>query len=193
MNSKKIFNYLIKASFALFALILVLGIALKAIMPKDLIANYNFLSTMSLKQRLVRGLKLIEFYKIEAQIGVIKKTLLLDFLNLAVFITICIFTAGLFQSKMVLKAFIVSFLFSLIIELFQLSSVIGSFMLNDLILNTLGGTLGAVIYLIVTRGERYKIYNVLLIIFLTLALTVFAYLLFNFASNIDIYIAIITK
>lgn len=193
MNSKKIFNYLIKASFALFALILILGIALKAIMPKDLIANYNFLSTMSLKQRLVRGLKLIEFYKIEAQIGVIKKTLLLDFLNLAVFIPFGIFTAGLFQSKRVLKAFMVSFLFSLIIELFQLSSVIGSFMLNDLILNTLGGALGAVIYLIVTRGERYKIYNVLLIIFLTLAFLIFAYLLFNFASNIDIYIAIITK
>jgi len=66
-------------------------------------------------------------------------------------------------------------------------------MLNDLILNTLGGALGAVIYLIVTRGERYKIYNVLLIIFLILALTIFAYLFFNFASNIDIYIAIITK
>ena len=193
MNSKKIFNYLIKASFALFALLLIWGIALKAIMPKDLIANYNFLSTMSLRQRLVRGLKLIEFYKIEAQIGVIKKTLLLDFLNLAVFVPFGIFTAGLFQSKRVLKAFIVSFLFSLIIELFQLSSVIGSFMLNDLILNTLGGALGAVIYLIVTRGERYKIYNVLLIIFLTLAFLIFAYLLFNFASNIDIYIAIIAK
>ena len=185
MNSKKIFNYLIKASFALFALILILGIALKAIMPKDLIANYNFLSTMSLKQ--------IEFYKIEAQIGVIKKTLLLDFLNLAVFVPFGIFTAGLFQGKRLLKAFIVIFLFSLVIELFQLSSVIGSFMLNDLILNTLGGTLGALIYLIVTRGERYKIYNALLIIFLILAFLIFAYLLTNFASNIDIYIAIITK
>ena len=35
---------------------------LKAIMPKDLIANYQFLSSMNVNERLIRGLKIFEFW-----------------------------------------------------------------------------------------------------------------------------------
>lgn len=46
-----------------------------------------------------------------------------------------------------------------IIELFQLFTIIGSFMLNDLIVNVLGGLLEAIIYVLVTKKKQYKIYT----------------------------------
>ena len=69
MSSKKRFDYLIKISLIVFVLVLIFGIMLKSIMPKDLIDNYRFLSTMNLKERFIRGIKIIEFYKIEYKLS----------------------------------------------------------------------------------------------------------------------------
>lgn len=64
-STKKLFNHLCKISLILYITLLIFEIMLKAIMPNDLIANYIFLSTFNLKERLIRGLKIIEFYQIE--------------------------------------------------------------------------------------------------------------------------------
>lgn len=58
---------------------------LKAIMPNDLIANYNFLSTFNLKERLIRGLKIIVFYQIEIELNQFAKAVVLDVLNIFIF------------------------------------------------------------------------------------------------------------
>ena len=64
-NNQKKFNYLIKVSLIIYSIILLLAIMLKSFMTEDLIANFNFLSTLTLKERIIRGIRLIEFYKIE--------------------------------------------------------------------------------------------------------------------------------
>lgn len=46
MSTKKLFNNLCKISLILYITLLIFGIMLKAIMPNDLIANYNFLFTL---------------------------------------------------------------------------------------------------------------------------------------------------
>ena len=71
MEQKKLFNNLIKISLIVYVLAVIFGIMLKSIMPKDLIANYEFLSTMTTKERMIRGLKIFEFYKIEYELGII--------------------------------------------------------------------------------------------------------------------------
>lgn len=191
MKKQKIFNNLIKICLPLFALTLVLGVALKSFMPNDLIANYNFLSTMTVNQRLTRGVNLLEFYKIEAQIGVIKRTVILDVVNVVLFVPLGILIAHFFNNKKILITGLTVFVFSLLIEVFQLLTVIGAFMLNDLIANTLGGFLGAIIYVAVTKNQKYKIYNLLLYIFIAITAIAFIYLSFNFISNLTVYLNIL--
>ncbi len=191
MKKQKIFNNLIKICLPLFALTLVLGVALKSFMPNDLIANYNFLSTMTVNQRLTRGVNLLEFYKIEAQIGVIKRTIILDVVNVVLFVPLGILIAHFFNNKRILITGLTVFVFSLLIEVFQLVTVIGAFMLNDLIANTLGGFLGAIIYVAVTKNQKYKVYNLLLYIFIAITAIAFIYLSFNFISNLTVYLNIL--
>lgn len=193
MSSKKRFDYLIKISLIVFVLVLIFGIMLKSIMPKDLIDNYRFLSTMNLKERFIRGIKIIEFYKIEYQLGIIKRTVILDILNIFVFIPFGMLVTHFFKKRRIVKVTVVTFFLSLIIELFQLIFIIGSFMLNDLIFNVLGGIIGSVIYLTVVKKEQYKVYNILLIVFLLIISGVLIYLIINFLINIDVYCNILLE
>lgn len=191
MNTKKLFNIFMIISLILFIFVLLFGIMLKAIMPNDLIVNYNFLSTMSLKERFLRGINLVEFYQIEKEIGVIHKTIILDILNIVVFVPFGIFIAHFFKKCTVFITVVISFLFSLIIELFQLKLIIGSFMLNDLIFNVLGGLIGSIVYVLVIKVKNYKLFNILLIIFNSISFIIFSYLLVNFIKHIDIYISLL--
>jgi glycopeptide antibiotics resistance protein len=193
MKMKRKFDLLIKISLILYMLVLVFVVMLKSIIPNDLIANYNFLSTMTLKMRLIRGLKILEFYKIEYEIGVISKTIILDVLNIIIFIPFGILITNYFKTKRLLKTVLVSFVFSVIIEVFQLISIIGAFMLNDIIINCLGGLTGSLIYVLVIGKEKYKLYNILLIIFSTIMVLLLLYLSFNFMNNINIYLNILLR
>lgn len=190
MKDKKTFNILMKISLVLFVLVLVFAIMLKAIMPKDLIANYQFLSSMNVNERLIRGLKIFEFYQIEAEIGELTKAIILDILNMIVFIPFGILLTHCFKKNKILKTLLVSFVFIALIELFQLYSIIGAFMLNDLLINILGGLIGCIIYMLVIKKEKYNVYNVLLLIFIVLCIASLIYLLVNFINNIEIYIDI---
>ena len=190
MKDKKAFNLLMKTSLVLFVLVLVFTVMLKAIMPKDLIANYQFLSSMNVNERLIRGLKIFEFYQIEAEIGELTKAIILDILNMIIFIPFGILLAHCFKKNKILKTLFVSFVFIVLIELFQLYSIIGAFMLNDLLINILGSLIGCIIYMLVIKKEKYNVYNVLLLIFIVLCIASLIYLLVNFINNIEIYINI---
>lgn len=190
MKDKKAFNLLMKISLVLFVLVLVFTVMLKAIMPKDLIANYQFLSSMNVNERLIRGLKIFEFYQIEAEIGELTKAIILDILNMIIFIPFGILLAHYFKNNKILKTLLVSFVFIVLIELFQLYSIIGAFMLNDLLINIFGSLIGCIIYMLVIKKEKYNVYNVLLLIFIVLCIASLIYLLVNFINNIEIYINI---
>ena len=190
MKDKKAFNLLMKISLVLFVLVVVFTVMLKAIMPKDLIANYQFLSSMNVNERLIRGLKIFEFYQIEAEIGELTKAIILDILNMIIFIPFGILLAHCFKKNKILKTLLVSFVFIVLIELFQLYSIIGAFMLNDLLINILGSLIGCIIYMLVIKKEKYNVYNVLLLIFIVLCIASLIYLLVNFINNIEIYINI---
>jgi glycopeptide antibiotics resistance protein len=162
-------------------------------MPNDLIVNYEYLSTFTLKERFIRGVKIIEFYKIEYEIGVIAKTIILDILNMLVFVPFGILITHFIKRKRVVKVLLITFIISLIIELFQLYTIIGAFMLNDLLINVIGGLIGSILYIIITKNNKYILYNILLILFIFIELIIVSYLLINFVFNISVYIELFNR
>lgn len=60
------------------------------------------------------------------------------------------------EHKNVLRVGLLSMVFSAIVEVVQLVSKVGSFDVDDIILNTLGGLVGALIYYIIDGISRYK-------------------------------------
>jgi len=73
--------------------------------------------------------------------------------NIFVFIPLGLFYRYLFKFGF-FKTIVAVFLTSLIIEISQLVLKVGVFELDDLILNTLGGIIGCVIYLLVERMKK---------------------------------------
>ena len=186
-SKKKSFNVLMITAFIMYVLVLILAIILKTFMVDDLMVSYNYLSTFTLKERFIRGIKLIEFYKIEYELQIIDKTIILDLLNCVVFIPFGIFISHFIKKHKVLISVLITFLFSVFIELFQLFTIIGSFMLNDLITNVIGGLIGSILYVVITKNKKYGIYNILISVFLLLESILVLYLSIGFTDNIDIY------
>ena len=187
MSERKKFCLLIKYSFVIFVLIIIFVVMLKSIMPNDLIKNYQFLSSMNLFDRFIRGVDLISFYKVELEIGELSKALILDSLNIIIFVPFGFLVSNYFKKKIILKALFVSFMFSLIIEMFQLFFIIGAFMINDLIFNSLGGIIGSLLYCLIIKKEKYVLYNISLFIFSFVFTCFLIVLIVNVFNNIDIY------
>jgi hypothetical protein len=61
-------------------------------------------------------------------------------------------------------------------------------MLNDLLINFIGGLTGSILYIIITKNNKYILYNILLILFIVIELIIVSYLLFNFVVNINVYV-----
>lgn len=86
-------------------------------------------------------------------------------LNILLFLPICfviLFCLRLFfnktygYKKILLSSITFSFSLSLFIELLQLIFCIGTFQLSDLTYNTLGGVIGALIYIVIQKAVRKK-------------------------------------
>lgn len=78
--------------------------------------------------------------------------------NILIFIPYGFFVAMASRYRGFFKTFFYSFGLSLGVEVFQLITRVGSFDVDDILLNTLGGVLGYMIFLIfhiITRRKRY--------------------------------------
>ena len=60
-------------------------------------------------------------------------------------------------------------------------------MLNDLITNVIGGLIGSILYVVITKNKKYGIYNILISVFLLLESILVLYLSIDLIDNIDIY------
>ncbi|PKM52389.1 MAG: VanZ family protein [Firmicutes bacterium HGW-Firmicutes-7] len=86
------------------------------------------------------------------------KTLIINIIgNIVAFMPMGFFVPILFRNKRTfLKVIIFSALVSLVVELLQYKLVVGSFDIDDIILNTVGGAIGYIIF-----NLTYKIYGFL--------------------------------
>ena len=186
-EKKRIFNILMFLSFVIYTLVLILSIMLKVFMVEDVCVSYNFLSNFTLEERFIRGINLLEFYTIEYELGIIKRTIILDLLNCLIFVPFGIFVAHFIKKQKILKTLLITLFVSIFIELFQLITIIGSFMLNDLITNVIGGIIGSILYILIIKSKKYNVYNILLSIFLIASLILFSYLSFELIDNVEVY------
>ena len=74
-----------------------------------------------------------------------------DILNICLFIPFGLYLAFFIKKNRFLKVFLFSFIFSSFFELFQLYSLIGSFATKDIITNTLGGCIGALLCFLIYK------------------------------------------
>ena len=77
--------------------------------------------------------------------------------NVCVFMPFGALLPSLFHKcQKLIAVLMLSFELSLVIEIVQLVTRVGSFDVDDLLLNTLGGILGYIVYKITTRAKTYK-------------------------------------
>ena len=60
-------------------------------------------------------------------------------------------------------------------------------MINDLILNSLGGIIGSLLYCLIIKKEKYVLYNICLFIFSFVFTCFLIIMIVNVFNNIDIY------
>ena len=66
-------------------------------------------------------------------------------------------------------------------------------MLNDLLINVIGGLIGSILYIIITKNNKYIVYNILLILFIFIELIIVSYLLINFVVNLNVYVELFNR
>lgn len=187
MNKEKLFRSLVIIALTMYIITLVFVLVFKTIMADSLIQSFEFLNTFTLKGRFIRGIQLVEFYKTEYILGIIKRTVILEILNILIFIPLGILLYPLFKKKRIIKVVLIGFIISLSFEIFQLYTIIGSFMLSDLISNTIGCLIGSILCMLLLKINKYNLFNTLLSIFI-ISLMIFNIIqVGKFVNSIDIY------
>lgn len=116
------------------------------------------------------------------------------YMNVLVFIPFGVFWSFLREKKILRSAAAASLVLSLFIEIAQLFTMIGNFGIGDVITNTLGGFLGALLFLIFSQNNFFKRYaRTFLGILIVISIPVLIILVYNTVIHIDIYLDIIFR
>ena len=116
------------------------------------------------------------------------------FINSLAFLPFGCLVSYLYPTKKLLNATLASFLFSAFIELLQLFTIIGGFAATDVLFNTIGGFLGALLFLIFCQSNFFKRYACAFLgILIVISIPVLIILVYNTVIHIDIYLDIIFR
>lgn len=120
-----------------------------------------------------------------------------DILNIIVFVPFGLFLSSFLKKNIFVKVLISSFMLSLLYEGIQLITIIGFYDTTDLITNTLGGCIGYLIFRLLNPHQnnitKLKIFNILMIIIITISLPIVIYSIINTIKNIDLYIDVLWR
>lgn len=171
------FNDLMVFSFLLFLTILIWGIYFKINRYNAIIKNYRKLESLSALERFTYNI--IPFTRFSAK----------DFiLNTLAFAPFGLYLPLLFKNHTHLKGALTCFLFSLLIELTQYITIVGTFSTNDLIANTLGYFVGAFLYFLIVKRLSKRVINFFNMIIVTIASPLAVYAIITTALNVSVYI-----
>lgn len=129
------------------ALFIIYLIAMCWILLLKLGANFSYMDNRSVNLVPFRELRL---FKAKADLSEL-------ILNLLVFIPLGLYTGVLFDRWNIAKKLSLFFLASLLIEGLQFALAIGAFDITDIILNTLGGIIGFVIFKVIEKASRDRL------------------------------------
>ncbi|MBR7185985.1 MAG: VanZ family protein [Clostridia bacterium] len=178
---------LVIVSLVIYAWLLVWIILLKMCDPFTVEQNYQWLSTLTLKERFL--FDIIPFY-----VRFNHLTQYIEFLlNCLIFAPFGVIFSFLFKKRNVLRDVIICFSVSLLLELLQLFTMLGGFATVDLITNTAGYFVGLALYEWFFKRRSMKFNEVFVIVMNVLFSGVVIYSVITMINCWDLLILILTR
>lgn len=194
MEKKKIkrLNILSIILFCIYILLLIWIVLFKCNIYLSITNGYFEFKTLTLKERFDYYLiPFIDYINNDSTQTFIK--LKDGILNVIVFIPLGLYLSFFIKKNKFIKVIIYTFLISLLFEIIQLFSLLGSFQTEDLILNLVAGLLGYIIYKIIYKEKNIKVLNILSLICIIILTPILIYGVINTINMIDVYIDVITR
>ena len=194
MNNKEIkrLNILSIILFCIYILLLIWIVLFKCNIYLSITNGYFEFKTLTLKERFDYYLiPFIDYFNNDSTQTFIK--LKDGILNVFVFIPLGLYLSFFIKKNKFIKVIFYTFLISLLFEIIQLFSLLGSFQTEDLILNTFSGLLGYIIYKIIYKEKNIKVLNILSLICIIILTPILIYGVINTINMIDVYIDVITR
>lgn len=194
MNNKeiKILNILSIILFCIYILLLIWIVLFKCNIYLSITNGYFEFKTLTLKERFDYYLiPFIDYFNNDSTQTFIKFKD--GILNVFVFIPLGLYLSFFIKNNKFIKVIIYTFLISLLFEIIQLFSLLGSFQTEDLILNLVAGLLGYIIYKIIYKEKNIKVLNILSLICIIILTPILIYGVINTINMIDVYIDVITR
>ena len=194
MNNKEIkrLNILSIILFCIYILLLIWIVLFKCNIYLSITNGYFEFKTLTLKERFDYYLiPFIDYFNNESTQTFIKFKD--GILNVFVFIPLGLYLSFFIKNNKFIKVIIYTFLISLLFEIIQLFSLLGSFQTEDLILNLVAGLLGYIIYKIIYKEKNIKVLNILSLICIIILTPILIYGVINTINMIDVYIDVITR
>lgn len=187
LKSEKMFSIFSKILFTLYLIILVWVVIFKCNIAISLTGGYLYLKTISIEERLLA-------YIVPFKNGITNWSS--DaILNVIIFIPMGLYASYFIKHKKFLLTLLISFGISLLLEVFQLFTLMGSFQSEDLIVNTLGGIIGYLIYRGIYKHTpiRICVFNIISLVVLIVIVPVVVYAIINTILNFELYISIVNR
>lgn len=194
MNNKEIkrLNILSIILFCIYILLLIWIVLFKCNIYLSITNGYFEFKTLTLKERFDYYLiPFIDYFNNDSTQTFIKFKD--GILNVFVFIPLGLYLSFFIKKNKFINVIIYSFLISLLFEIIQLFSLLGSFQTEDLILNLVAGLLGYIIYKIIYKEKNIKVLNILSLICIIILTPILIYGVINTINMIDVYIDVITR
>ena len=194
MNNKEIkgLNILSIILFCIYILLLIWIVLLKCNIYLSITNGYFEFKTLTLKERFDYYLiPFIDYFNNDSTQTFIKFKD--GILNVFVFIPLGLYLSFFIKKNKFIKVIFYTFLISLLFEVIQLFSLLGSFQTEDLILNIFSGLLGYIIYKIIYKEKNIKVLNILSLICIIILTPILIYGVINTINMIDVYIDVITR
>ena len=194
MNNKEIkrLNILSIILFCIYILLLIWIVLFKCNIYLSITNGYFEFKTLTLKERFDYYLiPFIDYFNNDSTQTFIKFKD--GILNVFVFIPLGLYLSFFIKNNKFIKVIFYTFLISLLFEIIQLFSLLGSFQTEDLILNLFSGLLGYIIYKIIYKEKNIKVLNILSLICIIILTPILIYGVINTINMIYVYIDVITR
>ena len=112
---------------------------------------------------------------------------------MVIFIPFGLYVSLFSKNKKILKTVIFAFCISLFFEVFQLFTLLGGGSTKDIITNTFGALIGALIYRGIYSEDRIKYFNIISIVVIVIAVPLLMYAIVNTIINIETYVGIVLR
>ncbi len=174
--TKKIKKYAI-ILFCIYMFCLFWIVTLKCNLRTGVLDSRYFMSRFTLAERMRFSLGKFTFSDIPDVL-----------VNIVIFIPLGLIFPLIREKKPVLTSMVLGFSISLAAEIFQIISCIGGFAYIDLINNTLGAVLGALLYVYLIKRAKEKPVMIALISAISAGAALSVFAIVNTIINIDIYL-----